>query len=179
MKEKILYALYDDDQIMISSIKKLINYGIKINEIYSPFPIHGINKIINYSKEDLSSLAFKYGLFGLIISSILTWYSMIFDWPQNIGGKPSFYWNMNLPSFIPVIFEITIFCSAHFMCLTYFTRCNLYPGSFPKNPDYRTTDDKFLIEIKLMNNHLKKCINLLKKNGVIEINIKKNKIFYV
>ena len=35
---------------------------------------------------------------------------MIYDWPMNIGGKPNFTLNENLPAFIPITFEMTVFC---------------------------------------------------------------------
>ena len=69
------------------------------------------------------------------------------DWPQDIGGKPSFSWGENMPAFVPIMFEITVFCTAHLMSLTYLVRNKMYPGAKAQNPDPRTTDDKFLIEI--------------------------------
>ncbi|YCJ91515.1 MAG: DUF3341 domain-containing protein [Candidatus Karelsulcia muelleri] len=171
--KNIIYALYDKDEILLKEIKRINLLKIKINNIYSPFPIHGIKHL----KSPFKRKIFYYGLFGFLISSLITWYSMIFDWPQNIGGKPSYSFYLNFPSFIPILFEITIFCTAHFMCLTYFFKCNLYPGSFPKNPDGRTTDDKFLMEIRLYNN-IRNFVNFLKTNGVLEISIKKEN-FYV
>jgi hypothetical protein len=37
---------------------------------------------------------------------------MIQDWPQDIGGKPSFSYIENMPAF-PIMFEMTVFfCSA-------------------------------------------------------------------
>ncbi|WP_110486041.1 DUF3341 domain-containing protein [Candidatus Karelsulcia muelleri] len=166
MKNRI-YALYDNDEMILKEIKRINLLKIKIKNIYSPFPIHGIKL-----KSPFNIKIFYYGLFGFLISSLITWYSMILDWPQNIGGKPSYSFYLNFPSFIPILFEITIFCTAHFMCLTYFFKCNLYPGSFPKNPDGRTTDDKFLMEIRLYNN-IRNFVNFLKTNGVLEISIKK------
>ncbi|XMD35247.1 MAG: DUF3341 domain-containing protein [Candidatus Karelsulcia muelleri] len=171
--KNIIYALYDKDEIILKEIKRINFLKIKINNIYSPFPIHGIKNL----KSPFKRKIFYYGLFGFLISSFITWYSMILDWPQNIGGKPSYSFYLNFPSFIPILFEITIFCTAHFMCLTYFFKCNLYPGSFPKNPDGRTTDDKFLMEIRLYNN-IRNFVNFLKTNGVLEISIKKEN-FYV
>ncbi|WP_110473427.1 DUF3341 domain-containing protein [Candidatus Karelsulcia muelleri] len=177
--KNIIYALYDNDEILLKEIKRmnLLKIKIKIKNIYSPFPIHGIKKYIKHLKSPFNIKIFYYGLFGFLISSLITWYSMILDWPQNIGGKPSYSFYLNFPSFIPILFEITIFCTAHFMCLTYFFKCNLYPGSFPKNPDVRTTDDKFLMEIRLYNNIIN-FVNFLKTNGVLEISIKKEN-FYV
>ncbi|XMD33727.1 MAG: DUF3341 domain-containing protein [Candidatus Karelsulcia muelleri] len=165
--KNIIYALYDNDEMILKEIKRINLLKIKIHNIYSPFPIHGIKL-----KSPFNIKIFYYGLFGFLISSLITWYSMILDWPQNIGGKPSYSFYLNFPSFIPILFEITIFCTAHFMCLTYFFKCNLYPGSFPKNPDGRTTDDKFLMEIRLYNN-IRNFVNFLKTNGVLEISIKK------
>ncbi|WP_110473176.1 DUF3341 domain-containing protein [Candidatus Karelsulcia muelleri] len=165
--KNIIYALYDNDEMILKEIKRINLLKIKIKNIYSPFPIHGIKL-----KSPFNIKIFYYGFFGFLISSLITWYSMILDWPQNIGGKPSYSFYLNFPSFIPILFEITIFCTAHFMCLTYFLKCNLYPGSFPKNPDGRTTDDKFLMEIRLYNN-IRNFVNFLKTNGVLEISIKK------
>lgn len=97
---------------------------------------------------------------------------MDYDWPQNIGGKSS-KWIINFPSFIPVIFELTIFFSAHFMCIKYLFDCNLYPFSKKKIPDKRITDNMFVIEILLNDNNENQIIYLLKKSLVKEIKIVK------
>ena len=46
MSEKIIYAMYGDDEVLKSSAKKLVSNGVNITEVYSPFPIHGIDPII-------------------------------------------------------------------------------------------------------------------------------------
>jgi hypothetical protein len=76
------------------------------------------------------------------------WYMMIQDWPQIIGGKPNFSLLQNLPAFVPIAFEMTVFFASHLMVITYLMRCKLYPGSSETSPDPRTTDDKFLMEIE-------------------------------
>ncbi|WP_394798763.1 DUF3341 domain-containing protein [Blattabacterium cuenoti] len=157
---------------MINSIKTIQYHNYNIHEVYSPFPIHTLTKVLKLKKTNLSFLSFIYGLLGFFIACVLTWYTMIFDWPQNIGGKPSFSWIRNVPSFIPVIFELSIFFSAHFMCINYLIQCRLFPGRKQKNPDPRTTDHMFLIEIMTKTND-KKLVNLLKENGATEVLIKK------
>ncbi|WP_185858577.1 DUF3341 domain-containing protein [Blattabacterium cuenoti] len=167
-----VHALYDNDDTLVNSIKVIQNHTqFSIYEVYSPFPIHNLNKILKLKKTNLSFLSFIYGLLGFCIASLLTWYVMIVDWPQNIGGKPSFSWIRNVPSFIPVIFELSIFFSAHFMCITYLIQCKLFPGLTPKNPDPRTTDDMFLMEIHTEKN-TDELVNLLKENGAMKIIIK-------
>nr|WP_252967338.1 quinol:electron acceptor oxidoreductase subunit ActD [Candidatus Karelsulcia muelleri] len=86
--KNIIYALYDNDEIILKEIKRMNLLKIKIKNIYSPFPIHGIKKYIKHLKSPFNIKIFYYGLFGFLISSLITWYSMILDWPQNIGGKP-------------------------------------------------------------------------------------------
>ncbi|WP_185876887.1 DUF3341 domain-containing protein [Blattabacterium cuenoti] len=172
-KDICLHVLYDDDRILLNGIKIIQCHNFcSINEVYSPFPIHNLDKILKLKKTNLSFLSFVYGSFGFCLASLLTWYIMIFDWPQNIGGKPSFSWIKNIPSFIPVIFEISIFFSAHLMCISYLIQCKLFPGFSPKNPDPRTTDNMFLIELSIKNNS-EKLVNLLKENGAKEVIIKK------
>ncbi|ACY40579.1 hypothetical protein BLBBGE_579 [Blattabacterium sp. (Blattella germanica) str. Bge] len=169
---KYVHALYDNDSTLMNSIKVLKNHDFNIHEVYSPFPIHNLDKILKLKKTNLSFLSFIYGFSGFCIASILTWYAMILDWPQNIGGKPSFSWIRNVPSFIPVIFELSIFFSAHFMCISYLIQCKLFPGSVHKNPDPRTTDNMFLVEIHIKKNNTEKLVNLLKENGAMEVLIK-------
>ena len=48
------------------------------------------------------------------------WFIMISDWPMIIGGKPNFSYGQNLPAFIPVTFEATVFCAAHLMVITFY-----------------------------------------------------------
>ena len=105
------------------------------------------------------------------------WYVMVEDWPLIIGGKPNFTYGQNLPSFIPVTFEATVFCAAHLMVITFLFRCGLYPGrgvfagSKRFNPDPRTTDDKFLMEI-VVEGDVTAVKEILTKTGATEINEK-------
>jgi hypothetical protein len=101
-------------------------------------------------------------------------YIMIADWPQNIGGKPSFSFLENMPSFVPIIFELTVFFAAHLMVITFYLRSKLWPFKEAENPIPETTDDKFLIEIKFHNDgkDLKAVVN---KTDVLEVKVIENK----
>ena len=82
-------------------------------------------------------------------------YIMIVDWPQNIGGKPSFILFENLPAFVPVMFELTVFFTGHLMVITFYLRSRLWPFKEAENPIPETTDDKFLIQIPIYGNESK------------------------
>jgi hypothetical protein len=153
MSDKVLYVMYDDDEVLKNSAKKLVAKGVKISEVFSPFPIHGIDPIIGVKNTRLGIMAFLYGLTGLTLATIGMRYFMIVDWPMNIGGKPNFSYLENMLAFVPISFEFTVMCAAHGMAITYLLRNKTLPGMPAQNPDPRTTDDKFVMEIRLSENH--------------------------
>ena len=171
MDYKTIYGIYNDDDTLLSAVKKIRGEGISISEVYSPFPIHGLDKALGLKDTRLAVTAFLYGLTGLSLGLLMMWYMNIQSWPMNIGGKPSFSLLQNLPSFIPVAFECTVFFAAHLMVITYLMRCKLYPGSSNKNPDPRTTDNMFMMEI-IVKADEKKIYKLLEQTGAVEVNEK-------
>ena len=145
--------MYDDDEVLKNSAKQLVAKGVKISEVFSPFPIHGIDPIIGVKNTRLGIMAFLYGLIGLTLATVGMRFFMIVDWPMNIGGKPNFSYLENMLAFIPITFEFTVMCAAHGMAITYLLRNKTLPGMPAQNPDPRTTDDKFVMEIRLSENN--------------------------
>ena len=168
MSNKVVHALYDDDDVLLSAVKMIRSEKHHIEEVYTPFPVHGLDKALGLEETRIAILAFIYGCIGLAVAVAMMNYIMIDDWPQDIGGKPSFSYLENMPAFVPIMFEMTVFFAAHLMVLTYLIRCKLYPGSNEKSPDPRTTDDMFLMEIKSHGND-KEIVNLIKKTGAVEV----------
>ena len=95
---------------------------------------------------------------------------MIEDWPQNIGGKPSFSYLQNMPAFVPIMFELTVFFAAHLMVITFYLRSRMWPFKKAENPDKRTTDDHFLMEIGLSDNE-NELAELLWETGAVEVKV--------
>jgi hypothetical protein len=175
MADTVFYAMYDDDDVLKDGAKKLVSKGVKINEVFSPFPIHGIDPIIGVKNTRLGIMAFIYGLTGLTLATIGMRYFMIVDWPMNIGGKPNFSYMENMLSFIPISFEFTVLCAAHGMAITYFLRNKTLPGMPAQNPDPRTTDDRFVMELRASENSKfseADIQNMLKETGIVELDQK-------
>jgi len=167
----IINALYDDDDVLLKGVKDVKSKGYHVEEVYSPFPIHGLDHAMGLAPTRIGTAAFFYGLLGLATAISITYGMMIVDWPMNIGGKPSFSWGYNMPAFVPIMFELTVFFAAHLMVWTFFVRNGIYPGRKPINPDPRTTDDKFLMEVELSGDK-ETLMSLLKETGAIEISEK-------
>ena len=171
MSKNTLYGIFDDEEVLLSSIKKIRANNIEIEEVFSPFPIHGLDKALGLKETRMAIMAFIYGCLGLSLGALMIYYIMIVDWPQNIGGKPNWTFYHNMPAFIPILFECTVLFAAHLMSITYLIRCDLFPGSKSDSPDVRTTDDKFLMVINV-NGDTSSIKEILTKTGAIEINEK-------
>tara|TARA_B100000767_G_scaffold77096_2_gene73768 strand:+ start:5854 stop:6375 length:522 start_codon:yes stop_codon:yes gene_type:complete len=170
MSNKVIYGIFDDEEVLLDSIKQVRAKDISIKEVYTPFPVHGLDHALGLERTRLAIAAFFYGVIGCVVAISMTYYIMILDWPQNIGGKPSFAYYLNMPAFVPIIFEMTILFAAHLMVITYFFKSKLFPGQKASNPDVRTTDDKFLMEIE--SDDEKAISSILKETGATEITVK-------
>ena len=172
MSKNTLYGIFDCELVLLAAVKEVRANKIEIKEVYSPFPIHGLDKALGLKETRMAITAFIYGCIGLSLAALMIYNIMIIDWPQNIGGKPNFTFYHNMPAFIPIMFECTVLFAAHLMSITYLIRNKTLPGMPPRNPDPRTTDDKFVMEIKTSeNSHIKESVlsKLIKDTGFLEI----------
>jgi len=167
---KVIHAFYNDDEVVLDAVKKVKAANHHIEEVFCPFPVHGLDKAMGLAPTRIAITSFMYGITGLGIAIWLTYYTMIADWPQDIGGKPSFSWAENMPAFVPIMFELTVFFAAHLMVITFYMRSRIWPFKAAENPDPRTTDDHFLMEIELLDNE-EELMKLLNETGAVEINV--------
>ena len=173
MSKKVIYGIFDDEEVLLDSIKEVRSEDISIKEVYTPFPVHGLDHALGLERTRLAIAAFIYGAIGCALAIWMTYYIMILDWPQNIGGKPSFAYYLNMPAFVPIMFELTVFFAAHLMVITFYLRSRLWPFKMAENPNPATTDDKFLIDMETGPN-LAKTKTMLKKFGAISIEVINN-----
>ena len=169
MASKVIQAFYDDDDVLMHAVKKVRAAHHHIEEVYCPFPVHGLDKAMGLAPTRIAITSFMYGCLGLIVAIVMMNYIMITDWPQDIGGKPSFSYIQNMPAFVPVMFEMTVFFAAHLMVITFYLRSRLWPFKKAENPDVRSTDDHFVMEIEA-HGDTAGLTDLLRETGAVEIN---------
>jgi hypothetical protein len=167
---KVIHAIYTDDDVLMAAVKKVKAAKYHIEEVYTPFPVHGLDKAMGLAPTRIAIAAFMYGCVGLIVAIVMMNFIMIDDWPQDIGGKPSFSYIENMPAFVPIMFEMTVFFAAHLMVITFYLRSRMWPFKKAENPDPRTTDDHFLMEIPV-HGSINDLQALLAETGAVEINI--------
>jgi hypothetical protein len=168
--KRFALGIYEDEDVLLHAIDNIRGAGVKIYEVFSPYPVHGIDDALGIERSRLPIAAFFYGLCGLSFALWMQIYMLGFDWPMIIGGKP----NIALPAFIPVSFELTVFFTCHGMVITFYTISKLYPRFKTPVLDVRSTDDKFVVAIELDENssQLPQLTQLLRANGASEVNHK-------
>ncbi len=142
--KEVLFGLYDDETDLLEAVKQANKDHLDIMDVYSPFPVHGLDPLLGLAESRLHIAGFVYGAIGTLTAfGFMTW---VFtrDWPMIFGGKP--YWSV--PSFIPITFELTVLFAAIGMVVTFYTICGMAPGVTNPTLDDRITDDKFCIAFK-------------------------------
>jgi hypothetical protein len=164
-------GIFDDEDVLLDAIRKVRSSGVKIQEVYSPFPVHGIDEALGYKRTRLPIAAFLFGLTGTILALVMQIWMLGYDWPMIIGGKNF----ASLPPFIPVTFELTVLLSALGMVGTFMIVSDMKPYKWPRQFDIRSTDDKHVMAIDLAVNAARskdELKQLLKDSGASEVNEK-------
>lgn len=163
-------GVYDDEDVLLKAVRKIRRAGVKIDEVYSPFPVHGLDDELGYKKSRLPIAAFMFGTLGTTLALTMQIWMLGIDWPMIIGGKNY----IAGPDLVPVTFELTVLLAAFGMVLTFLVASDLKPWKDPKMLDLRITDDRHVMAIDLGKNKSKaeSLEGLLKDSGAIEVNDK-------
>ncbi len=163
-----IYGLYNDEEDLMDAIKVANAEHLEIRDVYTPFPVHGLDPLLGLEESRLHIAGFVYGGIGTLTAFLgMTW---IFtkDWPIIFGGKP--YWSV--PAFIPITFELTVLFAAIGMVVSFYIVCGMGPGVQEKTLDDRITDDKFCIAFDKSQVDEHTANSFFKNTGAGEINTK-------
>ncbi len=168
--KKYILGVFDDDEDVLHAVSDVREKGIKIHEVYSPFAIHGLDTALGYPRARMGVPAFLFGITGTTLAFLLTFWTMGWDWPMNIGGKNF----IPFPTNIPIVFELTVLLASYGMSFVFFGMEGLSPGAKPIIFDERITDDKFVMAIDLEKSGAseKDIIDALKSTKASEVNVK-------
>jgi hypothetical protein len=165
--KKYAVACYDTEDTLFPAIKKVRGNGHKIDDVYTPFPVHGLDHALGEKETDLHIAGFCFGITGTTTAVSFIGWTLSKDWPQNFGGKPHFA----LPAFIPIIFELTVLFAAVGMVLTWCYLNQIMPGVKKHLFDPRQTDDLFVLTIDVTDKNASEVEGFLKTTGAVKTNI--------
>jgi hypothetical protein len=167
MKKDYIIATFMDDEKVMDATKKVVSKNINIFDIYTPFPVHGLDEAMGIKRSILPYVTLVAGLTGGIIAFAGMSYIFNISWPINIGGKPF----MSIPSFIPITFEMTVLFGAHTTVAAFLALNKLFPGKQPVIIDPGQTEDKFIMAIDKDETNVDDITALLKENGAVEVRV--------
>lgn len=168
MIKKFVVGSFEDEKVLFPAVKNVRRAGYKIHDVYTPFPVHGLDHALGLRETSLHTMGFIYGILGTATAIGGMGWIFTTDWPLNIGGKPHF----PLPAFIPIAFELTVLFSAVGMVWTFCWLCKMMPGVKKHHFSPRATDDAFVMVIECSEKTNETEIqSFLGNNGAIEINV--------
>jgi len=163
----MILGVYDDPDVVTEAVKELVSQGVKVKDVFSPFPLEHVWKILKL-KTRLPYATFLYGSTATVLVYLFLWWTSVIDYPLTFGGKP----HLSL-SFVILMFVLTILSGVVFTLATFLIREKLYPGKVAPLPHNKSMDDKFVIVIekdrKMDEKTVQQITELLKKTGAVEV----------
>jgi hypothetical protein len=169
--KEVLYGLYDDEEVLLKAVEQAKTGHLDIMDVYTPFPVHGLDPALGLEESRLHIAGFVYGAIGTLTAFLFMTWVFTRDWPIIFGGKP--YWSV--PAFIPITFELTVLFAGVGMTITFLTVCGLWPGAQNPTLDDRITDDKFCIAFDTTGkteDEITKLKSFFSGSGASEVNAK-------
>jgi hypothetical protein len=167
LKKHYLVGVFNDEDILMNAIPKIREAGVRIEEVFTPYPVHGLEHKLGYKRSKMSVAAFLFGLSGTSFAIWMQTWMLGFDWPMIIGGKNF----VSPPTFVPVTFELTVLIGSLGMVGTFMVTRGLAPWAKPRIFDLRSTDDKHIMAIDLADNSEDEARiqGILEQNGAEEV----------
>jgi len=168
--ENFVLGVYNNEDVLIKAVNYIKSKDVAIYEVFTPYPVHGLDHVLGYRRSKLPVVAFSFGFLGFCCALLMQSYMLGIDWPMNIGGKDF----IPLPAFVPITFEMTVLFCSFGMVGTFLVISDLNPLAKPRIFDVRITDDKLVLVIDLSKNSLSEnsIAAILKDSGASEVNNK-------
>lgn len=95
---------------LYQAAEKIRDAGYRKFDVFSPFPIHGMDQAMGLGRSLLGKLIFIGGLTGFLTAVGLQFIPSSILYPVIVMGKPTNLFTA--PAFFPIMFELTILLSA-------------------------------------------------------------------
>ena len=132
---------------LMHAAEKIRDAGFRRWDVFSPFPIHGMNQAMGLKNSKVGWFGFIGGVAGYTTGMIMIWWMNAVDYPIAIGGKPMF----SPFGAFPPSYELTILFTAFgsiFGMLVLNRLPKLYNPLFKSERFRRATHDGYFMVIE-------------------------------
>jgi len=142
-----LGAEFSSAASLLHAAEKVRDSGFRKWDVYSPFPIHGMDTAMGFKRSRVSLFSLLGGITGLTSAFVLIYYTSALNYPLIVQGKPYFA----LEPSLPIFFELTILLTAFgtiigLLLLTLMPR--LHHPVFNWDRFKRVSDDGFFLVLE-------------------------------
>ena len=145
--ERVHTVTFGSPEGALQATRALREAGFEIKDVYTPFPVHGMDEAMGLRETRLPAATLVGGILGLTLGFGFQAWTHNTGWPLNIGGKSNLAW----PALVPIGFEVTVLLAAFATVGALLFRSRLFPqgiGNTPESqPDPRVTDDRFVLMV--------------------------------
>ncbi|HMP83343.1 MAG TPA: DUF3341 domain-containing protein [Verrucomicrobiota bacterium] len=85
-----IIAEFDNTADVLHAAEKVNKAGFRKWDVFTPFPIHGMDKAMGIKNSKVGWFSFLGGLTGYASGMVMIWWMNAIDYPILIGGKPMF-----------------------------------------------------------------------------------------
>ena len=166
-KRSFLVGTFVDPDAMMRAIRPLREEHFAIHDVYTPYPVHGLDEAMGLRRTRLPWVTLGAGLTGLTFAICFQFYTSVLDWPLNVGGKPD---NSTL-AFVPVSFELTVLFAGLVTVAALLLRSKLFPGKREELPSAGVTNDEFALVLPKPRDamDLRRARDLLSRHGARDV----------
>src|SRR5262245_42136154 len=167
MPNKFVVATFADPDGLIDAVRAVRQHSLPIYDVYAPYPIHGLDEAMELRRTRLPWVTLVAGGLALLFAITFQFYTVVLDWPLNVGGKPD---NSSL-AFVPICFELTVLISGLSTFAALLFRTRLFPGKKERLPAQGLTNDRFALVLRRRDNRFDPLLatHLMKASGADEI----------
>lgn len=141
MSRRLFAAWFNTEDDILEITKAARKRGYEIEEVYTPYAVHGLDKAMGLRASRLPIVCLLFGILGATAKLSFQVWTSATSWPVNVGGKPL----SSIPAFVPVTFEVTVLFAGLATVAAFFITRKLRPGKKPKRQLSGVTNDRFVI----------------------------------
>lgn len=120
-------AEFSDPDRLLAAVRALRERGYRQMDAFTPFPVRGLQQVLELPRPKLNLMAGAIGAFGTAFAFFLQWLTVAYLYPLDVGGRPPF----SIPPFIIITFETMVLFTSVGAFVLFFWSCRLPRLSHP------------------------------------------------
>ena len=141
-----LLAEFADSRSFVEAARRARAAHYRLVDAFTPFPVEGVTEFLDHRPSHIRVAMFIAGMLMALVAYGTEYYSAVFSYPYNSGGRPFDAW----PTFMLVPFATGILVAAIAGFITFLIECGLprlHHSLFSVEGFERASQDRFVLAL--------------------------------